>query len=71
MILAAWGDGVGSNWTGFSSLDAVRTEVGLPDSLQVIAVLTLGYPAQKVIGNKKRKPFDEVVSGERYGNRLS
>ncbi len=71
MILAAWGDGVGSNWTGFSSLDAVRTEVGLPDSLQVIAVLTLGYPAQKVIGKKKRKPFDEVVSGERFGNRLS
>lgn len=71
MILTAWGDGVGSNWTGFSSLDAVRAEVGLPDSYQVIAVLTLGYPAQKMIGKKKRKPFDEVVSGERFGTRLS
>jgi nitroreductase len=71
MILTAWGDGVGSNWTGFSSLDAVRAEVGLPDSYQVIAVLTLGYPAQKTIGKKKRKPFDEVVSGERFGTRLS
>jgi nitroreductase len=71
MILTAWGDGVGSNWTGFSSLDAVRAEVGLPDRYQVIAVLTLGYPAQRMIGKKKRKAFDEVVSGERFGNRLS
>ena len=71
MILTAWGDGVGSNWTGFSSLDGVRAEVGLPDSYQVIAVLALGYPAQRMIGKKKRKAFDEVVSGERFGNRLS
>jgi len=30
MILAAWGDGIGSNWTGFSDLDRVRAEFGLP-----------------------------------------
>ena len=67
MILAAWGDGVGSNWTGFSDLEAVRTAFGLPDEYQVIAVMPLGYPKRKPIGKKKRKPFDEVVSGERYG----
>jgi nitroreductase len=71
MILASWGDGVASNWTGFSSLEPVRTEVGLPDKYQVIAVLTLGYPAQRVIGKKRRKPFDEVVSAERFGNPLT
>jgi len=70
MILAAWGDGVGSNWTGFSDLDRVRVEVGLPDTYAVIAVMPLGYPKRKVIGNKKRKPFDDVVSGERFGSPL-
>ena len=70
MILAAWGDGVGSNWTGFSELDHVRAEFGLPDTYTVIAVLPLGYPKRKVVGNKKRKPFDEVVSGERFGSPL-
>jgi len=70
MILAAWGDGVASNWTGFSDLDRVRAEFGLPDTYAVIAVIPLGYPKRKVIGNKKRKPFDDVVSGERFGSPL-
>jgi len=29
----------------------------------VIAVMPLGYPKRKVVGKKRRKPFDEVVSG--------
>lgn len=70
MILAAWGDGVGSNWTGFSGLDGVRQEFGLPDEYEVIAVLPLGYPKRQPIGKKKRRPFDEVVSGERFGESL-
>ena len=70
MILAAWGDGVGSNWTGFSGLDGVREEFGLPDEYEVVAVVPLGYPKRKPIGKKKRKPFDEVVSGERFGEPL-
>jgi len=70
MILAAWGDGIGSNWTGFTDLDRVRAEFGLPDTYTVIAVMPLGYPKRKVVGNKKRKPFDEVVSGERFGSPL-
>src|SRR5262245_27565919 len=55
MILAAWGDGVGSNWTGFSDLDRVRVEFGFPDTFAVVAVMPLGYPKRKVVGNKKRK----------------
>ena len=70
MILAAWGEGVASNWTGFSDLDRVRAEFGLPDTYAVIAVMPLGYPKRKVVGNKKRKPFDEIVSGDRFGSPL-
>ena len=70
MILTAWGDGVGSNWTGFSGLEKVREEFGLPAEYEVIAVLPLGYPRRKVIGKKKRKPFDQVVSAEHFGTPL-
>ena len=70
MILTAWNEGVGSNWTGFSDLDHVRAEFGLPDTYAVVAVMPLGYPKHRVIGKKKRKPFDEVVSGERFGERM-
>lgn len=69
MILVAWGDGVGSNWTGFGRLDGVRKKVGLPEEYEVLAVLPLGYPKRKIgLGKKKRKPLAEVASGERFGN---
>ena len=71
MMLTAWADGVGSNWTGFAGLDEVRKEVGLPEQYVVIAVLPFGYPARKIgLGKKKRKPFSEVVSAEDYGKPL-
>jgi len=67
MLLTAWADGVGSNWTGFGGLEGVRTKVGLPDTYDVLAVLPFGYPAHPVKGKKKRKPVGEVASAERFG----
>lgn len=67
MLLTAWGEGVGSNWTGFGGIEGVRKEFGFPDSYDVIAVLPFGYPRRKVIGRKRRKPFSEVISSERFG----
>lgn len=61
---------MGSNWTGGGGLEGVRTEFGLPDMYDVLAVVPLGYPKRKVIGRKKRKPFDQVVSAERFGTPL-
>ena len=71
MIVTAWGDGVASNWTGFGGLEGVRQEFGLPETFDVFAVVPLGYPKRKVIGKKKRKPFDDVVSAERFGRHLA
>jgi len=72
MMLVAWADGVGSNWTGFGGLEGVREKVGLPESYEVFAVLPLGYPKRPVgKGKKNRKPFDEVVSFERFGTPLT
>jgi nitroreductase len=39
MMLAAWGEGVGSNWTGLMGIDAVRDEFGVPASYDVLAVV--------------------------------
>lgn len=72
LVLTAWADGVGTNWTGFGNTadrhDAVRRALALPDQYQVLAVIPFGYPARPVgKGLKKRKPLAEVVSRERYG----
>ncbi len=72
MVLTAWADGVGSNWTGFTGMEDVREMVGLPDTFDVVGVIPFGYPKRKLgAGKKKRKPFDQVVSAERYGTPLS
>jgi nitroreductase len=72
MILVAWAEGVGSNWTGFGGLEGVRQWADLPDTFDVLAVMPFGYPKRKLgLGKKKRKPFDEVVSAERYGRPLT
>jgi nitroreductase len=68
MVLTAWEDGVGSNWTGFGGLEEVRSFLRLPDEFEVLAVLPFGYPANPVgRGKKQRKPIGEVASREEYG----
>ncbi len=68
MILTAWDEGVGSNWTGFLGLDEVRTSLGIPGDYDVLAVLPFGYPAEeRRAGQKARKPIGDVASSERFG----
>ena len=69
MILAAWSQGVGSNWVGFNSLPEVNPLLGIPEEVSVLAILPFGYPAEAVgKGQKKRKPLGEVAYNERWGN---
>jgi nitroreductase len=68
MLLTAWSEGVGSNWVGFGGLDRVKALLGIPDTLDVLAILPFGYPARAVgRGRKARKPLGEVAHGERFG----
>jgi nitroreductase len=68
MILAAWAEGVSSNWVGFMGPDEVKPLLGIPDALDVLAILPFGYPAQAAgQGKKERKPLSEVAHRERFG----
>jgi len=72
MILTAWADGVGSNWVGFFGLDQVKPLLGIPDNLNVLAIIPFGYPAHPHSqGKKNRKPLAEVASRGRYGQPFS
>ena len=68
MILAAWSQGVGSNWVGFNSLLEVNRLLGIPEEVSVLAILPFGYPVEAVgKGQKNRKPLGEVAYKERWG----
>ena len=69
MILTAWSEGVGSNWVGFLGLTEVKPLLGIPDDLDVLAILPFGYPAQALgRGKKRRKLLSQVAHRERFGH---
>src|SRR5690348_6722091 len=72
MILSAWAQGVGSNWVGFHHLEQVKPLLGIPEEIEVLAILPFGYPAHpRGRGNKKRKPLAEVAHRETWGQPFS
>jgi nitroreductase len=73
MILAAWSEGIGSNWVGFYGLEAVKPLLDIPDEKEVLAVVPFGYPAKQATGKgkKKRKPLAAVAYQERFGKPLA
>jgi nitroreductase len=68
MILAAWSQGVGSNWVGYNNLPEVNPLLGIPEEVSVLAIVPFGYPVEAVgKGQKKRKSLGEVAYKERWG----
>jgi nitroreductase len=67
MILTAWAQGVGSNWAGFENLSQVNAVLGVPQDIEILAIVPFGYPVAEVgKGQKKRKPLSEVAHRERW-----
>lgn len=68
MILTAWSEGVGSNWTGFLGLTEAKSLLSIPDDLDILAIVPFGYPAQALgQGKKQRKSLSEVAHRGRFG----
>jgi nitroreductase len=67
MALTAWSRGVASNWVGFHGLDAIKPVLGIPETVDLLAIVPFGYPVKTAgAGKKKRKPLGEVVHRERF-----
>lgn len=73
LILAARAYGVGATLTSLYSghEDDVRQLLGLPDDALTMALVPLGYPERGRWSEPKRRPLEEVVHWERWGNAKS
>lgn len=68
MLMTAWADGLGSNWVGFAPMTEVGALLNVPENMEVLALLPVGYPAQAVgQGKKQRKDLSEIAHRERFG----
>ncbi len=65
MVLAAWALGIGSCWIGDFKEDEVKKLLGIPDDWKVVALISFGYPAEKV-ESKWKKPMEEIVSYNKF-----
>ena len=71
MMLTAWSEGIGSNWTGWVGMTKIANLLGIPNSLDVIAVVPFGYPKKiRTKGIKTRKPIKEIAHSEQFGSPL-
>jgi nitroreductase len=68
MMLAAWEEGVGSNWVGNVNNEAIKKLLNIPVERMLLTVIPFGYPDRAIgAGRKNRKPLNSVAHRERYG----
>jgi nitroreductase len=70
IMLQARALGLGTCWLGGVDREAMAQILKLPDELQVIALLTLGFPAEDPPPTP-RKPLSEIVHYDVYGNKAN
>lgn len=62
MMLQATELGLGSVWICYFKPDVLKNEFNIPDNLEPINILAIGYPSKNLSINKVRKPITELVS---------
>jgi nitroreductase len=68
MVTQATAEGLGTCWIGSFYEDKVKKALDIPDSLTVVAMLTVGYSAKVRSGERKTKSMEDIISWERYGS---
>jgi nitroreductase len=76
LVLAATDLGLGTCWIGMFDEAKVKKLLEVPENVRVVALTSLGYPAEKegfgikparkFVGSDKRKPVKEIVHREKW-----
>lgn len=62
--------GLGTCWVCHFDPEMVKEQMQLPEGVEPIALLPIGYPLENKPPRKKRKALDEIVFLEKYGQPL-
>ncbi|MEM1559231.1 MAG: nitroreductase family protein [Candidatus Bathyarchaeia archaeon] len=63
LVLAAWEQGLGTCWIGvFHEEQELKKVLGIPEEARIVAMITVGYPAEKKEPVTDRKPLQQIIS---------
>jgi nitroreductase len=65
IILKAYEEGLGTCWLGNFDKDKVKSVLGIPENVSVVAVTPIGYPAEAPEA-RPRVPLGDIISWEKY-----
>ena len=66
MTLMAVELGLGTCWIGRFHAQEVKNILSIPDRIQVVELMPLGYPSDPSLKEKKRLPIDKIVKFEHW-----
>ena len=68
MMVAAWGEGIGSCPVSMHHVECARDALGLPEAWRVCIVIAFGYKSkpQKSVPEAARLPWDDYVRRNRW-----
>jgi len=67
MVLKATELGLGTCWIGWFSEEKVKHILRIPKRVKVSAMLAVGYPKETAPNRRSRKPMDQILFSERWG----
>lgn len=71
LMLAAHAYGLGTVWIQtLRNIDEIRKILNIPENKIPVAIIAIGWPAEKP-SPKPRKPLEELVHINKYGNKLT
>ena len=65
MVIEAWALGIGSCWIGDFREDSLKQLLEIPDKWKVVALVSLGYPAEQP-QPKRKKTIEELFSYNKF-----
>lgn len=65
MVIAAWSLGIGSCWIGGFNEGEVKELLNIPADQKVVALLSLGYPAEQPLPRAK-KSLKEIIHYDKF-----
>ena len=69
LMLAAWALNLGTCWIGAMDREKVKELLHIPMNKYLLTVIPIGYP-EEVPEPPPRKPLEEIVHVQKYGNLL-